>query len=385
MGLLTRYFTREILAYIAGIFVLILGVFLVRRTALLLAELTEAALPIGVMVELLVLRTLMALPSLLPSVVYLAVLLAMMRLNENHELEAMRACGISRARIYRSIAPLALAAAVVIGLLAIYGRPWAAKLFLQTKADATVAAGTDQMRPGRFYELDWGGEQVFFAKRRSTGDQRFLEDVFLQQRKDGLLSIHFAERALEQRDTQGNRRLLAFFDGRRYDFPLDSDDQEITEYAKFMIAFPLPAAEVTLEEEEMAVAALWRSPAPSSSAELQWRLAMPFSTLVLVLMALALCPEHPERAGVGMGARIFVALLGYVIYRQILGTGKSWIVDGTLPAMPGLLAIHGLFLAIAVAVLLQRSARLHGGWGALLATAGSNTVLFASNESGGER
>jgi lipopolysaccharide export system permease protein len=256
MRLLTRYLTREILAYAAGVFVLILGVFLVRRSALLLAELTEAALPIGVVLELLALRTMMAFPSLLPSVVYIAVLLALTRLNENRELEALQASGVSRLRIYRSVVPVAVAGALAIGLLALWGRPWAAKLYLETKAEATVAAGTDQMRPGRFYELDWGGGHVFFAERRATDDPRFLEGVFLQQVADGQRWIHYAERALEQRDDAGNRRLLGLFDGRRYAFPLDVDDQEIIEYAELVMAFPLPETEITVAEEEMPVAAL---------------------------------------------------------------------------------------------------------------------------------
>jgi len=363
MRLLTRYLTREILAYVAGIFVLILGVFLLRRSAVMLAEFTEAALPIGAIVKLLALRTLMALPSLLPSVVYLAVLLALARLTETHEIEALRACGVSRARIYRSVAPVALGAALVIGVLAVYGRPWAATFYLETKAATTAAAGTDQMRPGRFYELDWGGEQIFFAQRRSRQDPRFLEGVFLQQREDGQVSIHVAARALEQKDIPGHRRLLALFDGRRYDLPLDSGDQEITEYSKMMMAFPLPDVGVTFAEEEMTFAALWRSPLAASSAELQWRLAMPLSTLVLVLLALGLCPE---RADEGIGARVFVALLAYVAYRQILGTGKRWIIEGTLAPAPGLLLIHGLFLAISVSLLVQQSARIHGGLPSLL-------------------
>lgn len=376
MRLLTRYLTREILAYAAGTFALILGVFLVRRSAVLLAEFTEAALPIGVMSELLVLRTLMALPSLLPPVVYLAVLLAMTRLNENHEIEALQACGVSRARIYRSIALLGVVSAVIIGVLAVYGRPLAARLYLETKAEATAAAGTDQMRPGRFYELDWGGEQVFFADRRSAEKPRFLENVFLQQRQDDQLSIHFAERALEQKDPANGRRLLAFFNGRRYDFPLDKGNQEFTEYAEMVMAFPEKAVAVTVEEEEMSVSSLWRSPSAANAAELQWRLAMPLSTLVLVLLALPICPERP---GARVGARMFVALLTYVAYRQILGTGKRWILDGTLPAMPGLTAVHVLFFVVAVALLLRQSVRLHGGWRHLLANASGATPASAGS------
>lgn len=358
MRLLTRYLTREILAYAAGVFVLILGVFLVRRSALLLAELTEAALPIGVVLELLALRTMMAFPSLLPSVVYIAVLLALTRLNENRELEALQASGVSRARIYGSVVPVAVAGALVIGALALWGRPWAAKLYLETRAEATIAAGTDQMRPGRFYELDWGGSHVFFAERRAADDPRFLEGVFLHQVEDGRRWVHYAERALEQRDDEGHRRLLGLFAGRRYGFPLAVDDQEIIEYGELVMAFPLPEAEITLAEEEMGVGALLADGSPDSAAELQWRLAMPLSTLVLVLLALPLCPE---RAGAGYGARLFTALLVYVGYRQVLGTGKRWIADGALAPLPGLLVVHGLFLLLALALLWQQRARLHGG------------------------
>ncbi len=364
MRLLTRYLTREVLAYAAGVFVLILGVFLVRRSALLLADLTEAALPLDVMAQLLALRTLMALPSLLPAVLYIATLLARVRLNENRDLEALQASVLSRPLIYRSLVPFVLGATATVAIMSMYGRPWAAAFYLQMKADAVAAAGTDQMRPGRFYELDWGGEQVVFSERRAADDARFLEGVFLQQQANGRKWIHFAERALEQRDEAGRRRLLGMFDGRRYGFPLDADDQEIIEYSEMVMAFPLPpAAQVTLDEEELSLSDLLRSTRLADVGELQWRLAMPLSTLVLLLLAL---PLTPQRAGAGFGGRLFVALLLYVVYRQVLGTGKRWLVDGLIPAFPGLLPIHAAFLLIALALLAHQAASSHGGWRRLL-------------------
>lgn len=360
MRLLTRYLTREILVYAAGTFTLILAVFLVRRSALLLAEFTEAALPIAVMTELLGLRTLMALPSLLPPVIYLAVLFAMTRLNENREIEALHACGVSRAKIYGSIVRVGIVAALCVGLLALYARPLAARLYLERKAEAEAAAGSDQMRPGRFYELQWSGEQVFFAERRSAANPRFLEDVFLQQRQDQKLSIYVADRALEQWDPVTNRRLLALYGGRRYDIPIDEGAWEITEYAEMVMAFPKPSAvAITVEEEEMSLGALWWSPSVSSAAELQWRLAMPLSTLILVLLALPLCPErHDGRVGM----RMFIAILLYVAYRQILGTAKRWIIDEAVAPTPGLAVVHGLFLALSIVLLVRQSVRLHGGF-----------------------
>lgn len=361
MSRLTRYVTREILSYAAGSFAVIVAVFLVRRSAVLLAEMTEAALPLGPMLELLGLRTLMALPSLLPAVFYLAVLLAFVRLNQDREVAALEACGVARGRIYRSVLPLALAGACLTAGMSFFVRPWAATEYLRGKARATADAGTDQMRPGRFYELAWGGGQVFFAERRSESDPRWLEDVFFQEEQNGRTAIHLAARALEERDEVARERVVGLFDGRRYDFSAKGESRDITEYGQMTFRFPLPPEEEpTIEEEEKPWSELRRSEALVDRAELEWRLAMPLSVLVLCLLALPMTPPTRGRGG-GSGGRLFAALLVYIIYRQILGTGKKWIMDGQLPADVGLLPIHAGFALLAVLLLVGQAARLHGG------------------------
>lgn len=88
--------------------------------------------------------------------------------------------------------------------------------------------------------------------------------------------------------------------------------------------------------------ALLRSDAPADIAELQWRLAMPVSALLLVLIALPLSRVDPYR---GKYAKLFAAILLYMAYRHLLGAAKDWVAHGTLPPFPGIWGVHALCLA----------------------------------------
>ena len=81
--------------------VIVLGIFLIRRFGSLAADAGEGSLPMSVLMHLLALRTVMALPSLLPVVVYLGVVLGLSRLHRDREMIALRACGVTPLRTAR--------------------------------------------------------------------------------------------------------------------------------------------------------------------------------------------------------------------------------------------------------------------------------------------
>jgi lipopolysaccharide export system permease protein len=344
---------------VAGVLVVVVGIFLIRRFGALLDEAAEGAVPLAVLFELLGLRTLMAMPSLLPVIIYLAVMIALGRLYRDAEMTALAACGVGPLGTRAPVLGFALVAAIVVALLSFSIRPWAARRFdvIRTRALGTVEMA--RMSPGRFYVLDAAEERVVFAEGRAAEDAASLEHVFVHERRDGDVAILAADRALEQRDPQGRFRFLTLRDGRRYDLDLDDDDVEITSYGQLVIRAPLATG---LDEEPDhragSAAALLRSSAPADQAELQWRLAMPVSTLLLVVLALPLAPVRPRT---GKHGQLFVAILFYVVYRQLLGTAKNWIADGALGVFPGLWIIHAACLGCAVALLARERARPSGG------------------------
>src|SRR5262245_61590921 len=170
MSILSRYVVKEILSHLAGVMILVVAVFMVRHFAEFLGAAAEGDLPSHILLRLLGLRTVMALPSLLPAALYIAALLALGRLSDDREVSALHACGVSPARIYAAVVGFGVAASLVAAGLSFWARPWAAVTFHAVRDAAAAEAGIGQLAPGRFYQLTTGDERAVFAEARSTSD-----------------------------------------------------------------------------------------------------------------------------------------------------------------------------------------------------------------------
>jgi len=83
----------------------------------------------------------------------------------------------------------------------------------------------------------------------------------------------------------------------------------------------------------------------SDIAELQWRLALPLSAPILVLLALPLSWVSPRA---GRYARLLPAIILFMVYYNGLEIAKRWVAQGILPSTIGLWGIHVLFLLLAL-------------------------------------
>ena len=343
---LSRYVIREVLLHFLGVFAVVLAIFLVRRFGKLLSDALEGSLPADVVLYLLWLRTLVALPSLLPVALYLAVLLALGRLHQDRETTALAACGVSPLRVPATVFSFSILAAALIGVLALFGEPWAAARFEQVREQAMQALEIGGLMPGRFYEVGGRSEQVLFAENRAADGS--MRNVFVQDRRDGRLAIISSERAFENVDEKSGFRYLTLVDGYRYDLGQKEGAYEVTQYQRFVIRTPLQAEPLDEGRHVGTTPELLRSSSPVDAAELQWRMANPISTVLLVLVALTLSRVDPYE---GKYAKFFAALLIYMVYRRLLGTAKDLVAHGTLAPLPGLWSVHALCLLIAVALL----------------------------------
>jgi lipopolysaccharide export system permease protein len=357
MSLLDRYTTREIFSHLLGISAVVLGIFILRRFGLLLDEAADGSLPFLVVLHLLALRTLVALPSLAPAALYFAVLIALGRLHQDHEMRALEACGVAPGRLARPVLRLAAVASIVIGLLSCWARPLAGARFDAVKSEALAGVGLDRMLPGRFYELGGSGH-VLFSDRRAADDARALEGVFVERRDpadpQGLIVLT-ARRAVDQREPHTDWRFLHLLDGYQYDIDDEGRVREITQYEQMTLRTPVaPPHPEEREERARSMTALWSSGDRRDTAELQWRLAMPASAFLLVLAALPLGRVDPRH---GRHGRLVAAMAIYVVYRQLLAAVQSAIEHGSVSPFPGLWAVHAAFLLLAVALHVQADGR----------------------------
>lgn len=343
-SVLSRYVVREILVHIFGVLAIVLGIFLLRRFAGLLTDAAEGALPANVILHLLGLRTIMALPSLLPVVLYLSIILGLGRLYQDQEMTALNACGVGPGRIRVIVFVFASIVATGIGILSYSTRPWAANELQVVERRAALEVSADSMSPGRFYELGGEAEQVVFAESRSPTDPQVLQNVFVQYRKGSELAILYSEEALVHRDEQSHYRFLRLLDGYRYDLRPDKQQYEITSFEEFVVRTPVRSMlEEEPEQKARPTSELFVSPQLPDRAELQWRLSMPISAMILAVLAIPLSRVHPRQ---GKYAKILLAILLYTFYRQLLSTSKNWVADGDLPVLPGMWIIHVVALAI---------------------------------------
>ena len=349
MRTVSRYVVREIGSNFHAVLLLVIVIFVVRRLALLLDDAGDAALPLVALLQLLLLRTVMALPSLIPAVLYVSVLLGLGRLYRDSEMAALAACGVAPYRIGRMVVGLAVVAAVGVGAMSGWIRPWAAARYQALQVDIARELDLGSVTPGRFYDFGGDGELVLFAEGRVASNPQLVTNVFVQQREAERVGIIYANRALEHRDLARGYRFLRLIDGVRYDLRMDGRGYEVTEFNEMTVRTGLTTA-LSPQPSESArpLRALLASNDLRDQAELQWRLAMPVSALLLMVLAIPLSRTGPHAARY---VNLVLALAVYLLYRHMLGLAKSWATDGVANPTVLFLAVHAGCLVLAIALL----------------------------------
>lgn len=360
MLILSRYLVREVAAHAAAGFLIVLGVFLVTRLNSLLADAAVGTLPGSVVIELLLLRALMALPSLLPATLYIGVLLGLSRLARDQELVALNACGIPPRRQYAAIGAFGVVVATVIAFLSFSGRPWAAARFQQARDRAIGDARLRDLPLGTFVEVDPETHTFLFAEARAEDDPSVLRDVLLQQMTVDGLRVIIADRAFESVERPPGFRFFHLADGTQYDLDDDGQHFEVSQFETSTLRIAVPESDPDEDAEKTATLAdLWGSTDPAVLAEIQWRAAMPVSSLLLVMLAIPLAQTVSPRR---RNTSLLAALLLYLGYRTLLSTAKSWVATGLLPSFPGLWLVHAGVLLIAALLLAYAFGGLRLRW-----------------------
>jgi lipopolysaccharide export system permease protein len=75
---------------------------------------------------------------------------------------------------------------------------------------------------------------------------------------------------------------------------------------------------------------------------------MPLTCMVLALLAVPLARLKPRQ---GRYARVWLAVVIYFIYLNLVSAGKVWIARGTVPAALGLWWTHGAVALLTLAVI----------------------------------
>jgi lipopolysaccharide export system permease protein len=94
--------------------------------------------------------------------------------------------------------------------------------------------------------------------------------------------------------------------------------------------------------------ALLNSRDPDKRAELHWRIALPTMCLVLTLLAVPLSRLQPRQ---GRYARVWLTIVVYFVYSNLISAGKVWLARGETPEVLGLWWTHVAVALLALALI----------------------------------
>jgi lipopolysaccharide export system permease protein len=218
------------------------------------------------------------------------------------------------------------------------------------KQKITARSDASQVAPGSFKEAS-STDRVVFVETVGE-DETHVRNVFISAVQHGKLGVTMASRGYQETAENGDL-FMVLEKGRRYEVVPGTPEFRIMEFDKYALrvetkedrgATQTVASETSLD--------LWRSDSRYAHAELLWRINVPVSAIVLALLAIPLSFVNPRA---GRANNMLVALLVYLLYSNAISVFQSWVAQGKLGFVAGLLLPH---LAVLAALALMFHKRL---------------------------
>jgi lipopolysaccharide export system permease protein len=297
------------------------------------------------------LQTLRRLDLLFTLGLYLGVLLTTSRWYRDSEMTVLAACGIGLTQMLRPLLIITAVGAAVIAVIGFYFSPWASGRMDDLRQEREQQRQPLSIAPGTFNETS-GRTRIFYAERveARTGA---LGNVFSSGLEPGKESVVVARGGYPREDERTGDRFLVLVNGTLHEGAPDKTGYRILEFDSLhlrvepkRIALKAPKADALPTRE------LFERQDLVSRAEWHWRLSKPVVAAVLVLFALVLGHTDPRR---GRLANLFVAILVYFIYSNMLALGQTLIKKGHAVGGYGLWWVHVLMLVVVFFLFRQRA------------------------------
>ncbi|HEV7413346.1 MAG TPA: LPS export ABC transporter permease LptF [Casimicrobiaceae bacterium] len=346
-----RSLVRELTATAVALFLVLLGILFTNLVLRLLARAAGGTVaPEGVL-ALLGFNALFYFNILLSVALFLTVLLTLSRWYRDSEMIVWFTSGQSLTAWLKPILWFATPFLLAIVALSLWLSPWAEARRLEYERQLESREELSLLTPGLFKEFRQA-KLVVFIESINTLDGT-IKNVFLHS-IDSDKDVTTVARSGHLEDAPNGDRFIVLQDGRRYEGTAGSADFRTAEFERLGRRIEpaevraLPASLKALPTDVLALA----DGAPER-AELFWRISVPISALLLVLLAIPLAYVNPR---MGRSLNLFTALFMYMLYSNCLNIMQSYIAQGRISLLLGLVVIHSLAAAVVVALFLKRLA-----------------------------
>jgi len=340
--ILDRYIMREIIKPTVVVCVILIFIFGCYMATRFLADALVGQLPGTTVILLILLRIVIALEVLLPTTLYLSVVVALGRMYKDSEMIALFACGVGIGRVLRPVLYSALIIAVIVAGLSLFIRPLAYDRYYRLEAQALVNFDLTRMNDETFYETS-NGERIIYAEKVDHQRDEAKRVFILTEREDGLQVI-YAGKANQSKDPASGKQILVFSDGYLYEFSRTGDDGRVLRFEKSAMSLePKENLQLKYRVKTATTRSIARSTNRKEIAEFQWRLSMPLGTIMLALLGVSLGRSSPRR---DKYAKVTTAVVIFAVYYNLTALAKKWVEKGILDTFPGIWWVQFLMVGL---------------------------------------
>jgi lipopolysaccharide export system permease protein len=350
MKLFRRSLILELSSTAAGAFSILTGIVIAQRAGYLVQLSSKGILPNDAITTILGFNLIRFLPIILSLSLFLAILLTLSRWYRDSEMVIWFSAGLSIKSWLRPVFSFAAPVIILIGFLSLFVTPWAVNKVEDYRTQLESRDDLSTINPGVFKESAHADRVFFIESFDELGN--VVKNIFVQSMQHQKLGVIVASKGSRETKENGDNFLL-MKQGRRYQGTRGSAEFSTTEFEKYEIRVVANEAKREAPKAQSISSQVLLSNLNNANiAELQWRLSMPISALILAVMAISLSALDPRG---GRSANFALALVIYIIYINLLSIIQAWISGGKISAVIGLWPVHLLFAVLAYYMMYQRS------------------------------
>jgi len=351
--LFRRALFQELISTATGAFLILVGVVVAQRAGYLIQLAAKGILPNDAITTILGFNLIRFLPMLLSLSLFLSILLTLSRWYRDSEMVIWFSSGLSIQSWIRPILVFAAPIITLISILSLFITPWATNKVEAYKEQLESRDDLSAISPGVFKESAHADRVFFVESFDELGN--VVKNIFVQSIQHQKLGITVAAQGSRVVEKNGDH-FLVMQNGRRYQGTPSSSEYSTTEFERYAIRVEASEVKHALPStQSKSSRELVEDHNSTNNAELQWRLAIPISALILALLAIPLSSLDPRS---GRSTNFALALVIYIIYNNLLSIIQAWIAQGKTSVTIGLWPIHLLFLVLSVYMFYRRTRQL---------------------------
>ncbi len=346
-----RAVMREFVSTGFFVFAVLLAIIVLTQLIRLLGESVGGTLPVQAVVILLGFGALNYLPILLSISLFLSVLLTLTRIYSDSEMIVWFSSGVSLTRWIKPVMKYAFPVVSIIALLSLLLTPWAMSKVddirskLESRDDVAVAA------PGTFRESKQA-DRVFFLENVKPGSNQ-VGNIFVQSEQHGKVGTMVAKSGLQETAANGDK-FIVLMNGTRHEGEPGKLDYKIVDFERY--AMRVETVESNLKElnrKSLTTLYLLENPTSLNVSELNWRIGLPMSALILAVLAIPFSFVNPRA---GRSLNLIGALVLYMLYNNLITIINTWVGQEKVAIIVGLLGIHVVMVILMLMMFYYRMA-----------------------------